>query len=154
MEEALGLVLLEIGDEDARGLVVGVGGPVLGVGEVDDLLPLGQAGDEFESLGEFSRLVPTQQQPDSVPLAAGRMHLLVVDFNHLWGDPGRGRAWLALAISFKGSWRVPESIRLALTSAAVFCSILARIKSARFILSPGASGRNFSMATRSASSIS
>ena len=69
--KALGHLGVEVGGEEARGGEDGGGGPALGLGEEQDLLPVGEGGHDFEGLRDLTRPVTTQKLPNTARSARG-----------------------------------------------------------------------------------
>lgn len=59
------------GDEDAGGGVDSVGGPVFGLGDFEEGLPLGEGWEYFEGFGERAGFVAGEEEADSVVCMLG-----------------------------------------------------------------------------------
>ena len=75
---------IEVGDEEAGGLVHSMGAPVLRVCEEEDLLPVLQVGNDLEGFGHLAGGETTHD------LAHRTIHL-----HHLWIKP-RGDDWRSI----------------------------------------------------------
>ena len=75
VEEALDNVRLGR-DENSSGLVAGVGRPLLGLGDLDDVFPVRDGREDLEGLRKGSRLVPGQNLTNSANWSAHTLEVM------------------------------------------------------------------------------